>query len=714
MAYSPENNPYIPGDPYSYDLKWIVTEVKHAIELYTPLSADFTELREYVENYFANLDVSEEVSAKIDSMVQSGELDAIILPYFNAYKADIDNAIQNIEANVDAQNNNINVLQTRMDSFTQLAAGSTTGDAELIDARIAYDGIEFANAGDAIRGQAKEAFTGERQLGAIVQGTVDTQGNTVNHSKYIHFKSLISVRNGEIVRLTLGTNASRCIIRRFNSSMVFQADDYPTSDYIVPATGYLAIIFSRTDTSIDLTPSQFDAVVSLETREDNIIKAEKQLENPFEPVNFSALAYAKGAYAGAYVPFSAPVYTAKDLTAYNAASTGTQTTYSILSFLMGSKRIPELTSGQTIEDIYLMIKSNKNITIKPYLSQLFDWQPAAAVAAAPSVVIKAGYNLINPIFAFDHLSKYSVGNVYSYLVLRAEGKWNDLELEVTMVKGGALLANIMQSVPMTNTDILFWGDSLIAGAGGSGTTAPQVCANELGLSYINAGVGGENSNTIAARQGGNNVIIPAGAVNGTYTEFTDIFGGTVKPLIQGNGSGSASYIWINGQRCTITYNAGVYTIAGYTGTTAAESFGMFEGSNFASKIAVIWIGQNGSTVEGQSSLDARMSIIDSMIAHLPYKNYIVMGLSSGTESAMASDDRRMLAKYGNNYFPTRRLLVKNGLAINGMTPTAQDQADISAGAVPSSLIDSGVHLNAAGYTAVGKLLADKIRALGYV
>lgn len=27
MAYTPENNPYIPGDPYSYDLKWIVQEV---------------------------------------------------------------------------------------------------------------------------------------------------------------------------------------------------------------------------------------------------------------------------------------------------------------------------------------------------------------------------------------------------------------------------------------------------------------------------------------------------------------------------------------------------------------------------------------------------------------------------------------------------------------------------------------------------------------
>lgn len=28
MAYNPNNNPYVPGDPYSYDLKWIVQHLK--------------------------------------------------------------------------------------------------------------------------------------------------------------------------------------------------------------------------------------------------------------------------------------------------------------------------------------------------------------------------------------------------------------------------------------------------------------------------------------------------------------------------------------------------------------------------------------------------------------------------------------------------------------------------------------------------------------
>lgn len=72
------NNPYIPGDPYSYDLKWIVDKLKEAIALYEPLSQEFADLKEYVENYFANLDLSEEVQSIIDDMQQSGYFDQLV------------------------------------------------------------------------------------------------------------------------------------------------------------------------------------------------------------------------------------------------------------------------------------------------------------------------------------------------------------------------------------------------------------------------------------------------------------------------------------------------------------------------------------------------------------------------------------------------------------------------------------------------------------
>lgn len=299
----------------------------------------------------------------------------------------------------------------------------------------------------------------------------------------------------------------------------------------------------------------------------------------------------------------------------------------------------------------------------------------------------------------------------------ANGNKNGVPVETRLDIAERRITDLEQGYPVT-ADLLFWGDSLTAGAGGGGTSYPAVCAQELGLTYKNCGVGGETGNTIAARQGGNSVIIPAGAVNGTYETLTDIFGANIKPLLQGNGSGSGNKLIVNGVECTLSYaSATGYTISGYTGKAlTVPAIARFAGSDFNGKVVCIWAGNNGVNVGGDTSADAVIAIIDSMIAHLGHSNYVVFTrwITNATDSTFAAEDPKMLKRYGNKLFPVRRLLVDYGLDLAGIAPTAQDETDIAKGTVPTSLRSDGIHLNAAGYTAVGKMLANKIRSLGYV
>lgn len=266
------------------------------------------------------------------------------------------------------------------------------------------------------------------------------------------------------------------------------------------------------------------------------------------------------------------------------------------------------------------------------------------------------------------------------------------------------------------TDLCFWGNSLTVGTGGSGTTYPNVCASELGItSFKNCGVGGENANTIACRQGGDSLILKPGNVSEySLSELKDIYGTQCNPLRQGSGNNSVNPIYINGVKCTLSISQtsttdpnAKYTITGYNDKLLAETPVKFAGCDIKSKITVIFVGQNGP------GLAERLSIIDSMISKINDK-YIVMGLSSGSTASRSDEESQMLSKYGVHYFNTRNMLSKYGMSIMNLTPTTSDVNEMNKGEVPSSLRSDSIHLNANGYTALGKMLAQKIRACGYV
>lgn len=71
----------------------------------------------------------------------------------NSNIENIDNLNTKLSSEISRATQKESELSSRMDTFTKLEEGSTTGDAELQDIRVGYNGATYENAGEAVRGQ---------------------------------------------------------------------------------------------------------------------------------------------------------------------------------------------------------------------------------------------------------------------------------------------------------------------------------------------------------------------------------------------------------------------------------------------------------------------------------------------------------------------------------------------------------------------------------
>ena len=694
------------------------------------VTQEWSEMQDFINNYFDNLNVQTEINNKITAMVTSGEFSQIVDPYVppavSAWLADhitqpvgvvIDDSLTVSGACADAK--------VTGDSIREI---EDTTDNIWINRYGTFYGITLTPTGDG---------------GIHMEGTCDTTENiraTLDTAVTLNGFNLQFHQTQNLVANNLGL---RLRTSSYQSIKYLDAVGYngqlvggeTLSVKYLDITVFSGIVYnndiyiSLTDTnaSTDIIPrlTAYDAIAR--TNLEKLISSLSSA-NPLNPILFKNMAWAKGTYTFTDIVYDLPQYVNDNLTAYNNASAGADTAYSLFAYeMISDARITKITNiGQTIDNLAFIIKTNKAMTITLYLAMSRGWGGVYNSVASASVLLKEGVNFVKPVFNF--VSDTSSATKYTYLLLQC-GIYNDLVLDLSVINSTEFYEWITSALndieaPSYNTDLLCWGDSITNGYGGGGVTYPEVCANELDITFINAGTGGETANTIAVRQGGNNLVIPKGAVNGTYTlaQMEDIFGGLVAPLRQGTGWGSASKIYINGEECNIAVTQesstdpnATYTISGYTGGTSKMSLlGKFIGSTFKGKIVTILVGTNGYAVGSDTSNDALITIIDSMIKHIGHDKYVVMGLTNGDSSTRDALDALMLNHYGAKFFPSRTMLIDNGLSINDLTPTADDITYMNAGIVPESLRIDSTHLNAYGYTALGKMLADKIKSLGYI
>lgn len=73
------------NDYHEFPLDWFLEQLKIALKEWDVMKHTWDETKEYLNNYFKNLDVQEEINNKLDSMLESGELTNILIKYSNVY-----------------------------------------------------------------------------------------------------------------------------------------------------------------------------------------------------------------------------------------------------------------------------------------------------------------------------------------------------------------------------------------------------------------------------------------------------------------------------------------------------------------------------------------------------------------------------------------------------------------------------------------------------
>lgn len=73
---------------HEFNLSWLIAELKRALEEWDAVEKDWEETKDYITNYFKNLDVQDEINNKLDEMLENGELKTIVEQIFAEIKAE--------------------------------------------------------------------------------------------------------------------------------------------------------------------------------------------------------------------------------------------------------------------------------------------------------------------------------------------------------------------------------------------------------------------------------------------------------------------------------------------------------------------------------------------------------------------------------------------------------------------------------------------------
>lgn len=155
MSIFDGNMPYT--NLHELNLDWLIKNVKEVQKKTEDVDSAVEQAKLSERNAKAS-EISASVSAQQseDALNRFGELANNLMENVNEMTEDLQNQVQTNKTNIQINSDEIASNSARIDEFTSLAEGSTTGDAELIDGRTGYDGTVYTNIGTAIRTQVED------------------------------------------------------------------------------------------------------------------------------------------------------------------------------------------------------------------------------------------------------------------------------------------------------------------------------------------------------------------------------------------------------------------------------------------------------------------------------------------------------------------------------------------------------------------------------
>lgn len=240
-----------------------------------------TEFTKYLElglderAVFVKERVKEELTQYLDGEIERqddniGSAVAIMNDTLNTFDDILKTEITDMDSDID-------VLKARMDTFTALKEGSTTGDAELADGRIGGEGEIYPNIGEAIRGQFNR---NNNRLDNLIDGIIDPCGRQILDFSHMKQNITVDIYTGATVETTdeyYGIDKLLLVDRTKDHYIIYDKNTRMYLYFFDSKGTYLSYIFADSSRKLDEFPenTKYVKVVFIRNGEGDDVSARK-------------------------------------------------------------------------------------------------------------------------------------------------------------------------------------------------------------------------------------------------------------------------------------------------------------------------------------------------------------------------------------------------------------------------------------------------------